>query len=120
MTTIDMKMSAIYQASHDELPRQAAEFGAYADNITGSIEPIVQQIVLAGNHPIGDDLADISVELFLHLRSTVRTCNDTATGLDGMADDFVRVDDDARAWFAKHKQYVGDPDTAPVPTSPEV
>lgn len=120
MTIIDIKMSAIYRAAHDVLPTKAAGFSARAGDITGSIEPIVAQLALAGNHPIADDLSDISVELFVHLRSMVRTFNDSALALDAIADDFVAVDADAQAWFAQHQKYLGDPEVAPEPTAPEV
>ncbi|MBD3925212.1 hypothetical protein IEZ26_11305 [Nocardioides cavernae] len=120
MSVIEMKMGAIYQAAHDVLPAKAADFSARADATSGAIDPIVAQLALAGNHPVAGDLADLSVELFVHLRSMVRTFNDSATALDAIADDFVGVDADAEAWFAQHQQYVGDPELAPEPTAPEV
>lgn len=120
MSVIEMKMSAIYQAGHDVLPEKAAAFKARADDVTSSIEPLVNQLALAGNHPIGADLADISVELFVHLREMVRTFSDCAVALDEIADDFVAVDAEAAAWFAQNQRYVGDPDVPSVPTAPQV
>ncbi len=120
MTVIDIKMSAIYHASHDVLPTKAANFSTRANDISGAIDPIASELAVAGNHPIAGDLADISVELFVHLRSMVRTFNDTATALDLIADDFVRVDTDAQAWMDQHTQYLGDPELATDPTAPEV
>ncbi|SEC62623.1 hypothetical protein SAMN04489844_2656 [Nocardioides exalbidus] len=120
MTVIDIKMSAIYRAAHEELPARAADFAAHATSDSGAINPIAAQLALAGNHPIAGDLSDISVELFLHLRSMVRTFNDSATALDLIADDFVAVDAEAQAWFDQHTQYVGDPELATEPTGPEV
>lgn len=120
MSVIDIKMSAIYQASHVELPAKAHAFQAEADFLSSSIDAVVDQVALAGNHVIGTDLADLGVELFLHLRSMVKTFNDSATGLDRIADDFVAVDGEAKAWIDQHRQYVGDPDTAPMPTAPTV
>ncbi|MCP6530957.1 hypothetical protein NL480_30120, partial [Klebsiella pneumoniae] len=76
----------------------------------GAIEPMVAELALAGNHPIAGDLADLSVELFVHLRQMVRTINDSATALDAIADDFVATDEAARDWFAQHQHYAGDPD----------
>ncbi|WP_134738600.1 hypothetical protein [Nocardioides sp. 503] len=120
MTVIDIRMSAIYRASHDVLPEKATEFAARAGDISGAIEAITAQVALAGNHPIAEDLSALSVELFVHLRSMVRTFNDTATALDVMADDFVEVDSEAASWFAQHQQYVGDPDVAAEPSAPAV
>lgn len=120
MTVIEMKMSAIYQAAHDVLPQKAVGFKTRADDITSSIEPIVSELSRAGNHPIGGDLADISVELFVHLREMVRTFSDCAVALDEIADDFVAVDAEAAAWFAQNQKYLGDPDVPAVPTAPEV
>lgn len=120
MSQIDIKMTAIYQAAHDELPAKAGEFAAQADGITGAIEPIAAQVALAGNHPIGGDLANLSVELFFHLREMVRTFNDSATALDRIADDFVATDDEASQWMQNHQNYLGDPDLAPEPVGPEV
>lgn len=120
MTTIDMKMGAIYQASHDELPFQAGVFSAEADSIAEAIDPMVKQVALAGNHPIGPDMADLAVELFIHMRSMVKTFNDSAIALDQMADDFVTQDGDAKAWLDKHRRYLGDPSTATLPTAPTV
>ncbi|HXH80565.1 hypothetical protein [Nocardioides sp.] len=119
MTVIEMKMSAIYRAAHDELPARATSFSTRAGDISGAIDPIVNELALAGNHPIAGDLADLSTELFVHLRSMVRTFNDSATALDAIADDFSRVDAEAGAWFTRHQQYLGDPETAPDPTPPE-
>jgi len=120
MTTIDMKMGAIYQASHDELPFQAGVFSAEASTITDAIEPLAKQIALAGNHPLGPDMADVAVELFRHMRSMVKTFNDSATALDQIADDFVNQDGEARQWLDKHRRYLGDPNTATLPTAPNV
>ncbi|MCL2541905.1 MAG: hypothetical protein FWE71_05505 [Nocardioidaceae bacterium] len=120
MSVIDIKMSAIYQASHDELPSEAGIFSAEASGISDAIDPLVRQVALAGNHPIGPDLADLAVELFLHLRSMVRTFNDSATGLDLIADDFVRQDEQAKAWLDQNRRYLGDPQTATLPTAPTV
>lgn len=115
-----MKMSAIYQASHDELPFQAGVFSAEASGISSAIDPLVKEIALAGNHPIGPDLADLAVELFVHMRSMVTTFNDSATGLDGIADDFVKQDEQARTWLDQHRSYLGDPQSATMPTAPTV
>jgi hypothetical protein len=120
MSVIEMKMGAIYMAAHDVLPGKASSFKVRADSITSSIEPIVDEVSLAGNHPIGGDLADISVELFVHLRELVRTFNESAVALDRIADDFVEVDAEAAAWFAQHREYLGDPDVPSEPTAPEV
>src|SRR6478609_7311117 len=120
MTVIEMKMGATYQAAHDVLPAKAADFSARADATSGAIDRIAAPRALAGNHPAAGDLADLSVEPATHLRSVVRTVNDSATALDEIADDFVAVDADAEAWFAQHQQYVGDPELAPEPTAPEV
>ena len=68
----------------------------------------------------GGDLADLSVELFAHLRTLVRTFNDSAVALDRIADDFVEVDAEAAAWLAQHQRYLGDPDLPTEPTAPEV
>ncbi len=119
MTVIDMKMSAIYRAAHDVLPAKATAFAGRANDISGAIDPIAREVSLAGNHPIADDLSDIAVELFVHLREMVRTFNDSATALDAIADDFVNVDAEAQTWFAQHQQYVGDPEVAADPTPPE-
>src|SRR5690606_28692363 len=99
MSEIDMKMKAIYRAAHDELPTMATEFWFRAEQVTGAIEPVAKEVALAGNHPIGDDLADVAVELFWHLREMERTFQDSAQGLDDIADDFVAVDGAARDWF---------------------
>ncbi|WP_340540897.1 hypothetical protein [Nocardioides sp. GXZ039] len=120
MSQIEIRMSAIYHAAHVALPAEASSFKSNADRITGAIEPIAAQVALAGNHPIGTDHADISVELFTHLRAMVRTFNDSATALDAIADDFVAVDGSAGAWFAHHQQYVGDPDIVDDPDTPEL
>lgn len=120
MSVIEMKMSAIYTAAHDVLPIKGYAFKARADDITESIEPIVSELALAGNHPIGGDLADVAVELFVHLREMVRTFNDSALALDRIADDFVGVDDEAAAWFAQHQHYLGDPPVPSEPAAPEV
>lgn len=113
-------MSAIYQASHDVLPEKAVTFASKATAVSDAIEPIAAQIKLAGNHPIVNDMVDIAEELFLHLREMVRTFNDSATALDSIADDFTRTDDQAAAWFSKHREYLGDPVQAALPTAPEV
>ena len=115
-----MKMGAIYQASHDELPFRAGVFSAEASGISDAIDPLVKQVALAGNHPIGPDMADLAVELFLHMRSMVRTFNDSATALDKIADDFVNRDAEARHWLNQHRSYMGDPSTATMPTAPTV
>lgn len=120
MSVIDIKMGAIYEAAHDVLPRKAAEFKFRADDVSDAINPLAAAVALAGNHPIGTDLADLSVELFVHLRSMVRTFNDSATGLDAIADDFVAVDADAAGWLAQHQRYLGEPDVVAEPTSPDV
>lgn len=120
MTVIDLKMSAIYRAAHEVLPAKASDFAAQADATSGAINPIAAQLALAGNHPIAGDLTDLSVELFIHLRSMVRTFNDSATALDAIADDFVAVDSEAGSWFAQHQEYLGDPELATEPTAPEV
>lgn len=120
MSTIDIKMSAIYHASHQVLPLKAAVFAEQAGRVTAGIEPVAANVALAGNHPVGSDLADLSVELFVHLRHLVRSFNDSASALDLIADDFVRVDGEAQAWFAAHQQYVGDPEPVTVPVAPEV
>ena len=120
MSEIDVKMSAIYKAAHEELPEKASDFWYRAEQVTGAIEPVVEEVALAGSHPIGDDLADVAVELFWHLREMERTFKDSATGLDDMADDLVAVDGEAKAWFDKHKEYVGEPDLPSDATSPEV
>lgn len=119
MSVIEIKMSAIYQAAHFVLPAKASAFGLKADGITGAIDPLAAELALAGNHPIADDLGDIATELFLHLRQLVRTCNDSATALDRIADDFVAVDAEAAAWFANHPLFDGDPRQTPEPTAPE-
>ncbi|TYL45596.1 hypothetical protein FXB39_17480 [Nocardioides sp. BGMRC 2183] len=120
MSTIEMKMSAIYEAAHDVLPGKANVFKVRADDVTQAIEPVLAEVALAGGHPIGGDLGDLSVEVFVHLRSMVRTFNDSATGLDEIADDFVAVDSEAEAWLADHREYLGDPDLPSEPTAPEV
>jgi len=120
MSQIDMKMSAIYQAAHDELPAKAGEFATKADGVTGAIEPLVAQVALAGNHPIGDDLATLGFELFSHLHAMVGTLNDTSVALDRIADSFVAVDAEAETWLQQHQNYLGDPVLAPVPVGPEV
>jgi len=119
MSEIDMKMSAIYTAAHDVLPEKAQDFWFYAEEVTGAIEPLTREVALAGNHPIGADLADLSVELFVHLRAMERTFKDSATGLDDIADDFVAVDGEAKAWFEKHQEYAGEPDLPSDATAPE-
>ncbi len=119
MSVIDVKLSAIYQASHDELPAKAHAFSAEASYLSGCTDDLVEGVALAGNHPIGPDVQDLAEELFLHLRSMVTTFNDTATALDALADDFVRVDSDAQQWMEQHKKYVGDPETATLPTPPK-
>ncbi|MBS42426.1 MAG: hypothetical protein CMH83_04515 [Nocardioides sp.] len=120
MSVIDVKMQAIYQASHVELPARASSFAGHAGDITAAVEPVVAEVALAGNHPIGADLADVAVEVFAHLRELVRTFNDCAVGLDRMADDLVAVDGEAGAWFAVHQEYVGDVPVASEPAAPEV
>jgi hypothetical protein len=120
MSTIDIKMSAIYRASHDVLPLKAAVFAEQAERVTAGINSVVAGVALAGNHPVADDLGELSVELFLQLRHLVRTFNDSAVALDLIADDFVRVDADAQQWFDAHQQYVGDPETVTEPAGPEV
>lgn len=118
--TIEIKMRSIYRAAHHTLPAKATRFQRRADEITSGIEPIVGELALAGNSPVAGDLADLSVELFVHLREMVRTLNDSATALDAIADDFVAVDDQAAAWFEQNQHYAGDPDLASEPTAPEV
>ncbi|WP_340538114.1 hypothetical protein [Nocardioides sp. GXZ039] len=120
MSVIDIKMSAIYKAAHEECPAKAHAFAAEAGLLSSSIDGLVTELNLAGNHPIGGDLADVAVELFIHMRSMVKTFNDTAVGLDRIADDFVKTDQQAKAWLDKHRSYVGDPDTADLPTAPKV
>ncbi|KAB2812393.1 hypothetical protein ACIRN4_00765 [Pimelobacter simplex] len=120
MSVIEIKMSAIYRAAHEELPAQATAFGSHAELLTTGIGPAVDQLALAGGHPLGGDLADLSVELFAHLRTLVRTFNDSAVALDRIADDFVEVDAEAAAWLAQHQRYLGDPDLPTEPTAPEV
>lgn len=120
MSEIDMKMSAIYTAAHDELPTKATDFWYRAEQITGAIKPVVEELALAGNHAIADDLATLSVELFWHLREMERTFKDSAEGLDAIADDFVATDGEAKAWFEKHQEYVGDPELPSDATPPEV
>ena len=102
MSEINIKMSAIYRASHDELPAQATKFGGHAKQLTDAVDIVVPQIALVGNHSIGPVVADVASELFLHMREMVRTFNDTATALDKIADDFVAVDEDAAAWARQH------------------
>lgn len=120
LSVIDIKMSAIYQAAHEVLPGKADDFRREGGIVTAAIEPMVAETALAGNHPIGGDLADVAVELFWHMREMVRTFNSTATALDCIADDFVAVNDEAASWFEDHTEYLGDPDTATEPTAPEV
>jgi hypothetical protein len=120
MSTIDIRLSAIYHASHDVLPEKAAGFAEQAGVLSAAIEPIVAQTALAGHHRVGQDLADVATELFLHLRSLVRTCNDTATGLDRIADELVEVDEEAAAWFRRHARFVGDPVLPAEPAAPGV
>lgn len=120
MTVIDIKLSAIYDAAHHALPAKATDFANHAEDSSGAIDAIAAQLALAGNHPIATDLADISVELFVHLRSMARTFSDSAIALDRIADNFVAADSEAAAWFSQHQQYVGDPDVPADPTPPEV
>ncbi len=120
MSVIEVKMSAIYHAAHDVLPAKATAFAQQAGHVTDAIQPVAAETASAGNHPIGGDLSDLAVELFWHLREMVRTLNDSATGLDRLADDLVAVDGEAAAWFDRHRQYVGDPTLAPEPAAPQV
>lgn len=121
MTQIDVKMSAIYEAAHEVLPDKAADFARQAETITGSIEPIVAEMALAGNPPLADDLGAIAVELFSHINALVATFNDTATALDTMADSFVNNDEgEAAAWLAQHQQFIGDPERPPTPSAPDL
>ena len=120
MSEIAMKMQTIYHVSHDVLPEKATLFADRAGDVSEAIEPVLAQVALAGNHPIADELGSLSVEVFSHLRELVRTFNDSATALDRIADDFIAVDDAARAWFEGQQQYVGAPELPAEPTAPEV
>lgn len=118
--TIEVQLSTLYRTSHYVLPSRATRFSRRAQEISDAIGPVTEQLALAGNHPVSGDLADLSVELFVHLRSVMRTLNDSAVAIDAIADDLVAVDDAAAAWFASQDHYGEDPDLAPEPTTPEV
>lgn len=121
MTQIEVKMSAIYEAAHEVLPEKAERFVRQAETITGAIEPIVAEMKLAGNPPLGDDLGAIAIGLFSHMNALVTTFNDTALALDTMADRFVSNDEgDAAAWLAQNRQFEGEPELPPTPTAPDL
>ncbi len=120
MTEIAMKMETIYHAAHVALPEKATAFADRAGVVTDAIEPVLAQVALAGNHPIAGELGTLSVEVFAHLRSLVRTINDSALALDLIADDFVRTNDEARALFEHQQQYLDGPDLPVEPTAPVV
>lgn len=119
MTQIDIKLSAIYQAAHDELPTRASDFAGRASSISSAIDPVVAQLALAGNHPIGGEMLALADELFFHLRRMTSIFNDSATALDRIADDFVELEGGvAEHWRSQHQQYLGEPDLPSLPSAP--
>lgn len=120
MTQIDIKLSAIYRAAHDELPAKATEFASQADAITAGVEPLAAQLALAGNHPIASDTSDLAMEIFSHLRTMVMTFNDSAVALDRIADAFAEDEGQIAEHWRRQHQYLTSPDVAPLPAVPEV
>lgn len=124
--TIEIKLSRIYQASHDDLPAQAAGYVDQATKVAGATETLVAQLALAGNHPIAKDLGTLGEELFFRLRGMARTMNDSATALDLIAADFAKTDADAADWIAHHQKWLTEhplgsgTDNPALPAAPEI
>lgn len=126
MTTIEAKFSTIYRAAHVTLPDQAADVISRAEVVGDAIAPAAAEAREAGAHGLANNLTALGEELFVRLSALARTLNDSAIGLDRLAADVARTDDEARAWFSSHPGWLTDhpgfglgPDVATPPRLPD-
>ena len=106
----------MYRAGQVEIPHEARRISGVAQVLGGLIETFTEQSLLTGNPAVLTSLIDVCTQVHAEMASVVPSLDNAALAVVATANDFVRVDEDARAASERLDDRLRDP--ANVPSSP--
>lgn len=94
-------LEVLYTSAREDFPNDAKLVSGAASVVGDAVTTVNQQSALSGDHLAVVHAAMLADSVFAGLQRLTKTLNSCAIGLEKVADDFVEVDDQARAAFAK-------------------
>lgn len=115
----------MYRAGKTDIPNAADRLSGISSTFYDALQTLDQQAALAGDPRFLRTMLRVGGDLYDVLRGGVDSLNNCALAVVRTADDYVKVDDDARADFAamddglRDKQQPDPSDVPPEITDPE-